>query len=348
MGMQNRFVAVYVICLTVFSSALARGQEPLEKAFAGKQIEIVVGTSAGGGYDVYARLIARYLGNYLPGKPGVVVRNMPGAGGIRAVQYIFSIAPRDGTSIGAILPSALLQPLLGDKSKAQFDPTRFVYLGTPSEEAFVCLVRSDAPVTKFEEAFHKQLVIGGTAPGASANNFAAALSNVLGAKFKIVSGYAGSTEILLAIERGELQGFCGMSWLGLVARRAELLESGKVRLLVQVTLNKGNPVLDKMGVPLAIGFAKTREQREILELIFSELAFGRPYILPPGVATERVAALRSAFTATLNDQAFVAEAEKLNLEVKPVSGENLQALVQKVYALPAAIVERSKESLVHK
>ena len=315
--------------------------------FAGKQIEIVIGTTAGGGYDTYARLVARHMGDYVSGKPTIVPKNMPGAGSNKATGYIYAVAPKDGTSIGAVFPGAIVDPLLGDKSQAQHDSTKLIYLGSANNEVFICIGRSDAPVQKFEDAFTKEMILGASAAGGSTRDFPALLNNVLGTKFTVVSGYPGSKEIVLAVERNEVQGACGYGWSSLIAQNASLLDSGKVRVLAQETM-KSHPTLDKMGVPLTIKFAKTDEQKQILELVYGQLVFGRPYVLPPGVPADRVTVLRRAFDATLKDSKLLAEAERSQLDVQGVTGEDVQAVVTKMYATPAAVVERTKQAMVYK
>ncbi|MGE5537807.1 MAG: Bug family tripartite tricarboxylate transporter substrate binding protein [Gemmatimonas sp.] len=331
----------------VLAAGIAGSAAAQDQFFAGKQIELVIGTTPGGGYDTYGRLVARHMGDYIPGKPTLLPKNMPGAGSNKAAAYIYAVAPKDGTSIGAIFPGAVIEPLLGDKSQVQHDSTKFNYLGSANNEAFICIGRSDAPVQKFEDALSKDMIMGASAAGGSTRDFPALLNNVLGTKFNVVSGYPGSKEIVLAVERNEVQGACGYAWSSLIAQNADLLTSGKVRVLAQESLKK-HPALDKMGVPLTISFAKTDEQRQILELVYGQLVFGRPYVLPPGVPADRVATLRRAFDATLKDKTLMAEAEKLQLDVESVSGEEVQALVAKMFAAPAAMVERTKQALIYK
>jgi tripartite-type tricarboxylate transporter receptor subunit TctC len=329
------------------AASAAAAEDATAKFFAGKSIEIVVGTTPGGGYDTYARLVARHMGDYVPGKAIMVPKNMPGAGSNKAAGYIYSVAPKDGTSIGAVFPGAIVDPLLGDKSQAQFDATRFNYIGSANNEVYICVARTDAPVQKFEDAFTTGMILGASAAGGSTRDFPALLNNVLGTKFTIVSGYPGSKEIMLAVERKEVQGACGYGWSSLIAQNADMLHSGLVRVLAQESM-KSHPTLDKMGVPMTVSFAKTPEQRQILELVYGQLVFGRPYILPPGVPEDRVAALRKAFDAAMKDKALVAEAAKIQLDVQSVSGAEVQELVAKMYKTPQQIVEKAKQALIYK
>ena len=338
-------IASLVAATTVAYPAMA--QDAVAKFFTGKSIEIVIGTTVGGGYDTYGRLVARHLGDYVPGKPAIVVKNLPGAGSNKATAYIYSLAPKDGTSIGAVFSGSIVDPLIGDKSQVQHDSTKLIYLGSANNEVFICMARTDAPVQKFEDALSREMILGASAAGGSTRDFPSLLNNVLGTKFTVVSGYPGSKEITLALERNEVQGSCGYGWSSLIAQNADLLNSGKVRVLAQETL-KSHPTLDKMAVPLTISFAKTDEQRQILELVYGQLVFGRPFILPPGVPAERVTALRRAFDATMKDPKLVAEADKAQLDVIAVAGEDVQALVAKMFATSPAIVESARQALVYK
>ncbi len=323
----------------------AGAQDAVAQFYKGKQINLFVGSSAGGGYDTYARLLARRFGGAIPGNPTVVAQNMPGAGSNKLAAYIYSVAPRDGTAIGAIFSGAILQPLLGDP--VQHDPSKLIYLGNANNEAFLCLARTDAPVKTFKDALSQELIIGATNEGGSSRDFAAMLNNLIGTRLRIVTGYPGSNEIMLAIERNEVQGVCGVGWSSVAPQRARLLDSGLARVLVQLATT-GHPEMNRMGVPLAIDFTKSEDDRRAMELIYSQLIFGRPFVLPPGVPPERVAALRRAFMAALTDKEAAAEARAMQLDLDPLSGEAVQAEVAKAYAMPGRIVERARQSMIYK
>jgi tripartite-type tricarboxylate transporter receptor subunit TctC len=338
-----RLLALSALILAALDPA--RAQDALTQFYKGKQINIYVGSSAGGGYDTYARLLARRFGSYIPGNPTIVVQNMPGAGSNKAAAYIYSVAPRDGTAIGAIFSGAILQPLLGDP--VQHDPSKFIYLGNANNEVFLCLARTDAAVQSFKDALNRELIVGATNEGGSSRDFTAMLDNLLDAKLRIVTGYPGSNEILLALERNEVQGVCGLGWSSIAPQRARLLDSGLARVLVQLATT-GHPELNRMGVPLAIDFTKSDDDRKVMELVYSQLIFGRPFILPPGVPPERVAALRRAFMAALEDKDALAEARGMQLDLDPLAGEAVQAEVAKAYGMPARIVERARQSLIYR
>src|SRR5215813_1307511 len=324
----------------------AQAQDTVEGFYRGKTVTITVGSAVGGGYDTYARLVARHLGRHIPGNPTIVVQNIPGAGSNKAASYLALQAPKDGTAIGAIQAGAILQPLISDQP-IPHDPSKFVMLGSVNRSVYLCVVRADAPAKSFQEAFEKEVVIGTSGEGATLREMPIMLINVLGVKLRIIGGYAGSREIIVAMERNEVQGMCGMDWSSLATQQRNWISSGFVRLLAQEDL-QGHPEMNRMGVPLTISFAKTEEDRQVMEMIYSQNLFGRPYLVPPGVPSDRIAALRRALADMLEDKALLAEAEKSGLDIGPMGGEELQALVAKLYALPPKVIERAKQSLIYR
>ena len=309
--------------------------------YKGKQVSIIVGSSAGGGYDLYGRLLSRHMGKHLPGNPVFVVSNMPGAGGNVAAAHIANVAPKDGTVIGAIFMGTVVEPLFTTTKRTTHHPTKFHYIGSANTDYYVCLVRGDAQVKTFEDLFDKELVVGGSAGGASTRDFPLMLRNVLGAKFKIVAGYPGTREINLAIQRNEVQGGCGQTWSSVTSLYKQEFAEGRIKPLVQEDV-AGSPELNKLGVPLARSFAKTEEQRQILDLYYSQTAFSRPYVVAMETPADRVAALRTAFMATMKDPELVAEAKKMQVDADPVSGAELQKKVERIFATPADIVEKTR------
>ena len=335
--------ATAIMASATVGSALA--QDSVAQFYRGKQINLYVGSTAGGGYDSYARLLARKFSSYIPGNPVIVPQNMPGAGSNKLAGYIYSVAPKDGTAIGAIFSGAIVQPLFGDP--VQHDPSKLIYLGTANIEVFLCLARTDAPVKTFQDALEKELILGSSNEGGSTRDFAAMLNNVLGTKFRLVTGYPGSNEIILAIERNEVQGACGIGWSSVAPQRARLLESGRTRLIAQLA-SRGHREMNRMGIPVAIDFAKSDEDRKVMDLIYSQLVFGRPYILPPNVPADRVAALRKAFIDTFRDPEIVAEAARMHLDIDALSGDEVQAEVAKAFTTPRNIVERARQAMIYK
>ena len=310
--------------------------------YKGKQITIIVGSSAGGGYDTYARMLSRHMSRHIPGQPTFIVQNMPGAGSNVAANYIYNVAPKDGTVIGAYQSGVVLEPLLG-KTPIKHDPSKSIYLGSANDDIYICIARTDSPIAKFEDLLSKELLVSAS-QSSSTSDYPAVLNAVLGAKFKIITGYAGSREISLAIERGETQGACGLAWPSINVTQPGWFSSGAVKVILQ-THEKGHPELNAKGVPLAHTYARNDDERAMLDLFFSQSRFGRPFVVSPEVPKDRVEALRKAFADTMADPQLKAEAEKMKLDVEPVLGAELQALVAKVYASPPAIIARTKKAI---
>ncbi|HUZ71942.1 MAG TPA: tripartite tricarboxylate transporter substrate-binding protein [Stellaceae bacterium] len=336
-----------VACVVAAAVVLpARAQDDVAKFYAGKNVDLYIGSTAGGGYDSYARLVARHLGAHIPGHPTIVPINMPGAGSNKLAYYIYAVAPKDGTAMGAIFPGAVMEPLIGDKP-VKHDPQKFNYVGSANNETNVCIARSDAPVKTFKDVLTHELRIASSASGGSTRDYPAVLDNVLGAKFRLVMGYPGSRQMMLALEQGEVQGMCGIAESSLAEAEPDWLPSGKMIVLAQEAL-KGDPALTAKGVPLTLDFAKSDEQKQLLDVLYSQQVFGRPYVLPPGVPADRVAALRKAFMATMQDPALRADAKRVRLAIDPISGADVQALVTKVYATPKPVIKKLKQAMIYK
>jgi tripartite-type tricarboxylate transporter receptor subunit TctC len=337
--------AIFAVTVSTCAATAADAQSSVANFYKGKTIALVIGADAGGGSDTYGRLVARYLSKYLPGNPAVIPQNMPGAVSSKAAAYLYTQAPRDGTTIGAIDSSVVLKPLFA-AGALPFDPSKFIYLGSANSDNYLCIVRSDAPVKTFKETFAKEVVLGATTEGAKVYDLPVMLDNVLGTKLRIVRGYPGTNQISLAIENKEVEGMCGLSWATLGSQHPDWISSGFVRILVQEGV-KGLPQMDAMGVPLTVNFARTDEDRQVMELFYSQGEFGRPFVIPPGVPAERVAALRTAFMAVLHDKEALADAAREGLDIDALPGADFQGLVAKLYALPAKVIERAKKSLVY-
>jgi tripartite-type tricarboxylate transporter receptor subunit TctC len=308
-----------------FGSA-AFAQTPTE-FYKGRTVEVQVNVSVGGGYDLYARMVARHLGRHIPGHPTIIVQNMPGGGGMRLANWLANIAPKDGTVMGALARATAFEPLLGNKG-AHYDGRKFNYIGSANNEVSVCVAWYTSGIKTFADAQKKQLVVGAGGTSDDTYQYPALLNNMFGAKFKMVTGYPGGNDINHAMERGETQGRCSIPWSTVKATRRNWIDDHKVSLLMQYSLSK-HP--DLPNVPLVMDLAKNDEQRTILKLIFGRQVMGRPFAAPPDVPKDRVAALRKAFAETMTDKAFLAEAEKTKLEVTPVSGEQIESLVNEVY-----------------
>ena len=317
--------------------------ESVEAFYKGKTITLLVGSSAGGGYDTYARMIARYMGRHMPGNPGVVVSNMAGAGSNVAANFIYNAAPKDGTMVGVLYGGAPLEPLIGT-TPVQHDPSKSQFLGSANNDVYICVARKDAPIQNFDDLF-KSEVLAGAGVASSTSDFPAVLDAVLGTKFKLVLGYPGSREIALAIDKKEVDAACGLAWPSAsVTNPGWFGETGTMRIIVQTHV-KGHPELNAMGIPNAMSFAKTDEQKQMLELFFSQEIFGRPYVVAPQVPKDRVEALRKAFWETLHDPDLLADAKKANLEVDPVPAEEVQKIIANVYAAPRELTQKLKKIL---
>jgi len=311
----------------------------VEDFYRGKTVSLLIGYSVGGGYDAYGRLVARHFGKHLPGNPNVVPQNMSGAGSLKAANYLYSVAPKDGSVIGTFSRSQGIAPLV---DKAEFDSTKFTWLGSVTDEVSLCVTRHDAPVKTFSELLVTPATFGGEGAGSDPNIFALLYRNVFGAKIKIVTGYPGTNEIHLATERGEVDGLCGLSWSTLKGRYPHWLKDKKANILVQAGIKKQPELPD---VPSASELAKQADQRQILQLMLIGQAMARPFAAPPGIPADRKAALIAAFERTTKDPDFLAEAEKLNFEVNPVSADKLDALLAGAYATPKDVIAKAAKAM---
>ena len=349
--MRRRLFRFVMVGIMALAAERAIAQDSVAQFYSRRQITVIVGSSAGGGYDIYARLLARHMPKHIPGNPGMVVTNMPGAGSNTAAAHLFNVAPKDGTYIGALQNSAvmdaLFDALLGSARQLRHDATKFIHLGSATTDHYVCIARSDAPVKTFKDTLTQELLIGASQPGTSTRDYPAMLNNMTGAKIRQVGGYPGTREITLAIEKNEVQGLCGFSWSSLQAQRPDWIKSGFIRVIVQEH-DKGNPEINRMGVPLAVDFATSAENRKIMELVYSSETFGRPYMLAPGVPADRITALRKAFLETMRDPELLADAQRIGLAIDPISGEGLQTLAANIFATPADFVEKTKQALAYK
>jgi tripartite-type tricarboxylate transporter receptor subunit TctC len=328
------FAAVTAALLVV---APARAQSPAD-FYKGKNVELYIGYSVGGGYDLYARVLARHIGRHIPGNPTVIVKNMEGAGSLRLANYLYRVAPKDGTVFATIGRGTGFDPLLG-QTAAQFDGTKFTWIGSGNHEVSVCVsYEGHGGISTFDDLHTKEMTVGGTGASADTDQFPRVVNGVLGTHMKIVSGYPGGNDVLLAMERGELQGRCGWSWSSVKSTRGSWIAEKRLNVLVQLSLHKHPELPD---VPLVIDLAKTDEQRQILTLIFARQVLGRPFLAPPGIPADRAEALRKAFMETMMDPEFLADAEKAQLEVNPVPGDELQKLVAEIYKTPPEVAKKA-------
>lgn len=322
------------------AASAAPTADPVAAFYRGKTVKIIVGYTAGGGYDTYARTLAAHIGKHIPGNPTVIVENMDGAGSIKALNYIYSAAPKDGTVFGTFgrgLPEAELR---GDEG-VQFKSRELNWIGSLNEEVSVCVVRSDSPVKTFEDAQKQTVTVGATGPNDDTGFFPRVLNTLAGTKFDLKIGYPGGNDVLLAMERGEVQGRCGWSWSSVVSTRKQWLDTKYVTILTQMSLNK-HPDIPK-EVPLATQYVKDPNDKLILEVIFARQAIGRPYAAPPGIPAERVKALQDAFEKTYKDPAFIADADKAKQEMNARNAVEVRQVIDKIFSTPATLVARLKQ-----
>jgi tripartite-type tricarboxylate transporter receptor subunit TctC len=326
--------AILPLCLLAAASiGSATAQTP--GAFAGKTVTMYIGFGPGGGYDMWARVVAAHIGKHLPGNPTVTPENLPGGGSYRAAGFIYNVAPKDGTAIALIARDAALGPLTGAPG-AQFDATKLSYLGTPAIETNVCIAYNTAAVKTAHDLSEQELIVGDNGPGTGTHAYPLALNNILGMKFKLVGGYTSSATVFLAMERGEVEGICE-SLDSVNVRKPDWIPSGTVSVLFQGGL-KPNPTLK--NVPFVVDLAKTPEDKHAIEFLYAGQGIGRPFIAPPGLPPERLKMLRDAFDATMTDPEFIAEANLRKLTIDPENGEQLEALIKKTYATPRPIIDR--------
>jgi tripartite-type tricarboxylate transporter receptor subunit TctC len=311
-------------------------QSPAE-FYKGKNIDLYVGYSVGGGYDLYARLLARHMGKHIPGNPTIVPKNMEGAGSLRLANWLYNVGPKDGTALGTIGRGTGFDPVLGNRS-AQFDGPKFTWIGSANNEVSICVAWYTTGITKFEDILNKELVVGGTSSSADTDQFPKITNGVLGTKMRVITGYPGGNDVGLAMERGEVQGRCGWSWSSVKSTHKAWLTEKKINILVQLALVKHPELPD---IPLITDLAKTDEQRQILKLIFARQVMGRPFLAPPNIAPDRAAALRKAFMDTMADKDFLNDAEKAQMEITPVPGDQIEKLVKELYATPPEIAQRA-------
>jgi tripartite-type tricarboxylate transporter receptor subunit TctC len=325
----TRIAASAIVALSLATPARA---QTAEEFYRGRTITILVGFTAGGGYDLYARLLGRHIGKHIPGNPTVVVQNMPGAGSMKATQYVYGVAAKDGLTLATVSRGMVTEPLLNG---ANFDPVKLTWLGTITSETSVCATWKTSLVKNWDDMFAREFSLGGSAVGADPDTFALIMRNVFGAKVKLVTGYPGGNDINLAMERQEVDGRCGWSWTSLKSQKNWLPQ---INVLVQFNLEKNADLPD---VPVALERAKDDEQRQVLRLLIAGQYVGRPFFTSPDIPAERKAALRAAFDATMKDPQFLADAAKLDLEVSPIGAATIDAFLAELYRTPKDVVGKA-------
>jgi tripartite-type tricarboxylate transporter receptor subunit TctC len=328
-------------CIVISVLAVLIGLPAHAQSFyEGKTITIVTSTGAGGTYDVTARLIARHMGRFIPGKPSMIVQNMPGGGNVLATNFMYTIAPKDGTTIATVHNAMPVHQTLGGQG-VRFDAGQFEWLGSTGPENEVILVWHTTGIRTFEELQKREVILGGTGAGSGIVIIPRLMNALLGTKFKIVTGYKSSEDINIALQRGEVEARA-FSLSSITAQRGDWLRDKKITILAQVGAKRAHEIPD---VPLALELAKSEEDRQVFKLVSASQGLGRPFVAPPGVPADRLAILRSALAATFKDKAFLADAEKLQLDIDAMSANEVTQLVRETVNAPANVIAKAKAAI---
>jgi tripartite-type tricarboxylate transporter receptor subunit TctC len=340
---MKQAAACLSVCLALILAQPATAQ-PMDGFYKGKQLHMIVGYPAGSGYDFYSRLLAGHLTRHISGQPGIVVQNMVGAASLKAANYLYNAAPRDGTYLGAINRSIPLAPILQtiEKENIQFDPLKFTWIGSIEGAVAIGFVWAATGIQSFEDTFKREVVVSATSPSSDSYMLTNMLNNLLGTKFKIISGYPGSNDNFLAVERGEVQGYFGSTFSTMQTTRPEWLTQKKVNILIQIALTKDPALPD---VPLVTDYAKSKTAQNALKVILAPLAASRPYLAPPNLPQERAVTLQTAFDETMRDPAFVADAKKSKIDVTPMTGEQIKAMLMQIYNEPEETLAAARAAL---
>ena len=326
------------------STALAAIPAAAQDFFAGRSIELLIGAPPGGGYDIYGRVVARHIGRHIPGNPNIVPKNMPGAGSARAAGFIANVAPKDGTVIANIMPGAVMDPMLDPKTEKLFDPTQVMYIGNVNNGVRVCVSGKQSKIRTFDDARKVKAVFGGGQSNDSTRDYGYLHRKTTGAIWDMVTGYKGTSDLSIALERGEIEGFCGFDWASLKSQRPAWVRDKAVNVLIQDAIEPMEE-LTKLGVPHIMTYAPDDTTRKVLQLILSQTVFHRSFIAPPRTTPANLAILRKAFDATMKDPQFLAEAEKLRIDVAPLTGERVQEVVRNLYASSPEVIDLARAAI---
>ena len=328
------------LLLASLASAAPATRTPAD-FYRGRTMFVIIGYPPGGGYDLYARLLAQHMAKHIPGNPTMIPQNMPGAGSLKAANYLFTVAPKDGSVIGTFARGLGSAPLIG---QANFDSTKFSWIGSVTKDTALCVSWGASPIKSWNDVMAKQYTFGGEGADADPDIFAKLYKNVFGAKIRLATGFPGTTNIALGMQRGEVQGLCGISWSTIKSQHADWIREKKVNLLLQAAPEK-HPELP--NVPSANEIARNAEQRQILDFVLASQIMARPFTAPPGIPADRKAALRAAFDATMKDPAFLADAKRLQIDINPVSGAEVDALVAAAYATPKDVIAKAARAIMN-
>jgi len=339
--MKTIWILAAITAVAQLAAGSAAGQSSVADFYRGKTVSIVVGSDVGGGYDLNARVLAHHLGRHIPGNPGVIIQNKPGASSLAATNYVYELAPKDGTVI-AEPQRPIPFPTLFVDGAVRYDVRKIQWLGSTMHELGLVVAWHTAPQQTIADVFKTPMLIGGNGPVTDTEIFPRALNRILGAQFKIVSGYPGQAQIVLAMERGEVQGTANWSWSDIQKGHPDWVRDKKIRLLLQLDLKKSPDLPD---VPFIMDLARTDDELQVFQILMGMKALGRPYFVAPGVSEDRTAALRTALMQTMTDPEFLAEAKQSLGTIDPVSGADMQTIVTRVYSLPSNVVDKAREAV---
>ncbi|HEY8578632.1 MAG TPA: hypothetical protein VIL72_02010 [Beijerinckiaceae bacterium] len=331
-----------LVVASALAAATAAAADPVADFYKGQQVSIVVGHHPGTGFDVYSRVLARHMGRHLPGEPSFVVKNMAGASGIIAANWLYTTAPKDGATMGIFAHNVALENMFGN-DQARFDASKFIWVGNMEKGVGLCGVTPKAGVAKFDDLREKKVIFGGTGATGPLVTLANATKNLLGAKIEVIAGYKGALDVKAAMQRGEVAGVCGLFWSHVISAWKDDLDSGAFKPILFVS---GDKPAGMEHVAHVDDYAKTEEQKQTFGLAFNVAEFGRNYAMPPGVPADRVAAMRKAFMDTMKDPGFLSEAGKLGVEVSPTSGAEVEKAWRALTSAPKDVVERAKAALL--
>ena len=335
--------AIVGAALLIGGAVTPAAADEISDFYKGKSLNIVVGHEPATGFDIYARVLARHMSRHVPGNPNIVVQNMTGASGLTAANWLYNVAPKDGTVLATFVHTIPFEPLMGN-SAARFDVAKFAWIGNMEESVAVCGISKAAGIGTFDEMREKETIWGATGATGPLVKSAAAIRNLLGAKMKIVAGYKGSASVKIAITRNEVHGICGLPMSTIMSSWSDVYNSGEFKPIIQLS---GRKTPDLKGIPHVDDYARSDEDRQVYGLIFGTQALGRIYLAPPGTPDARRNALRAALLGSMKDPQFIADAKKTNIDISPMTGEEVEAFIARLSSASPAVVERAKQAVVH-
>jgi tripartite-type tricarboxylate transporter receptor subunit TctC len=334
--------AAFSLVTSVVAASAAPAPTDLATFYKGRAVQLLIGFGPTGGYDTYARTLARHMGKHIPGNPTIVPQNMPGAGGLKVANYIYNVAPKDGTAFAIFARGIPMERLLGRTAGPQFDATKFTWIGSITDEPSVCAFWHQAGIKTWEDMKTKAYKLGGSGVLTDLDIYSNVLHNMFHLKSRLISGFPGGSDVVLSMQRREVDGRCGWSWSSLAGLDKQMLDQNLLTIPLQLATEK---IPELPDVPLVVDLTDDPKEKAALRLIFSRQIMARPFAAPPGLPPERVKVLRDAFNATMKDPAFLAEMQRMKLDVRPVTGEKLDELVQEVYGYPADVVKIAADSI---